>query len=109
MEHCGFTYERLQHLCPHVIYGRMSGYGHTGPDANYRSYGPIVQAVSGLSFISGLPGVEPSGWGLAYMDNHAAHFNSAALLMAIYHRNNTGRGSEIDVSAVEVGIKLMGP
>jgi len=109
MERWGLTYERLQHLCPHVIYGRMSGYGHTGPDANYRSYGPIVQAVSGLSFISGLPGVEPSGWGLSYMDNQAAYFNSAALLMAIYHRNNTGRGSEIDVSAVEVGIKLMGP
>lgn len=109
MERWGLTYARLRELNPAVIYGRMSGYGHSGPDADYRSYGPVVQAVSGLSFISGLPGMPPSGWGLSYMDNQAAYFNSAALLMALYHRNRTGCGAEIDVSAVEVGIKLMGP
>ena len=109
MERWGLSYARLCELNPSVIYGRMSGYGHSGPDADYRSYGPVVQAVSGLSFISGLPGMPPSGWGLSYMDNQAAYFNSAALLMAIYQRNRTGLGTEIDVSAVEVGIKLMGP
>ena len=77
---------------PSVIYARMSGFGHSGPHAEYRSYGPVVQAVSGLSYISGLPGREPSGWGLSYMDNQAAYYNSAALLMAIYRRNITGQG-----------------
>jgi len=109
MERWGLVYERLCELCPDVIFGRMSGYGHSGPDADFRSYGPIIQAVSGLSFISGLPNMPPSGWGLSYMDNQAAYFNSAALMMAILNRTVTGRGCEIDVSAVEVGIKLLGP
>jgi crotonobetainyl-CoA:carnitine CoA-transferase CaiB-like acyl-CoA transferase len=109
MERWGLTYERLRELRPDVIYARMSGFGHTGPHAEYRSYGPIVQAACGLSHISGLPGQEPSGWGLSYMDNEAAFFNSSALLMAIYHRNLTGQGAEIDVSAVEAGINLLGP
>jgi crotonobetainyl-CoA:carnitine CoA-transferase CaiB-like acyl-CoA transferase len=109
MERWGLTYERLRELSPDVIYARMSGFGHTGPHAEYRSYGPVVQAVSGLSHISGLPGEEPSGWGLSYMDNEAAFFNASALLMAIYHRNLTGQGTEIDVSAVEAGINLIGP
>lgn len=109
MERWGLTYERLRALSPEVIYGRMSGFGHTGPHAEHRSYGPVVQAVSGLSHISGLPGEEPSGWGLSYMDNEAAFFNAAALMMAIYSRNTTGKGSEIDVSAVEAGINLLGP
>jgi crotonobetainyl-CoA:carnitine CoA-transferase CaiB-like acyl-CoA transferase len=109
MERWGLTYERLQELSPGVIYARMSGYGHSGPHAGYRSYGPVVQAVSGLSYISGLPGREPSGWGLSYMDNQAAYYNSAALLMAIYRRNTTGKGTEIDVSAIEAGINLVGP
>ena len=87
----------------------MSGYGHSGPHASYRSYGPVVQAVSGLSYVSGLPGREPSGWGLSYMDNQAAFYNSAAILMAIWHRMLTGQGTEIDVSAVETGIGLLGP
>ena len=43
------------------------------------------------------------------MDNQAAYYNSAAVLMAIYRRNQTGKGTEIDVSAVEVGSNLVGP
>ena len=109
MERWGLTYERLRRLSPQVIYARMSGFGHTGPHAEYKSYGPVVQAVSGLSYISGLPGEQPSGWGLSYMDNEAAFFNAAAILTAIYHRNRTGEGAEIDVSAVEAGINLLGP
>ena len=109
MERWGLVYEHLNQLSPGVIYARMSGFGHSGPHAEYRSYGPVVQAVSGLSHISGLPGQEPSGWGLSYMDNEAAFFNASALLMAIYHRNLTGQGAEIDVSAVEAGINLLGP
>jgi crotonobetainyl-CoA:carnitine CoA-transferase CaiB-like acyl-CoA transferase len=109
MERWGLTYDRLCALSPDVIYARMSGFGHSGPNADYRSYGPVVQAVSGMSHISGLPGQEPSGWGLSYMDNEAAFFNASALLMAIYQRNVTGQGTEIDVSAVEVGINLLGP
>jgi crotonobetainyl-CoA:carnitine CoA-transferase CaiB-like acyl-CoA transferase len=87
----------------------MSGYGHSGPHADFRSYGPVVQAVSGLSHISGLPGREPSGWGLSYMDNQAAYYNSAALLIAIFARARTGVGTDIDVSAIEAGIELLGP
>ena len=109
MERFGLTYERLEELSPGVVYGRMSGFGHSGPHAHFKSYGPIVQAVSGLSFVSGLPGREPSGWGLSYMDNQAAYYNSAALLMAILRRNKTGLGAEIDVSAVEVGATMLGP
>ncbi|MCW2586357.1 MAG: frc 9 [Frankiales bacterium] len=109
MERWGLTYERLQELSPEVVYARMSGYGHTGPHVGYRSYGPVIQAVSGMTFVSGLPDREPSGWGLSHMDNQAAYYNSAALLMAILHRGVTGKGTEIDVSAVEVGINLLGP
>ena len=109
MERWGLIYERLNELSPNVIFARMSGFGHSGPHAEFRSYGPVVQAVSGISHISGLPGQEPSGWGLSYMDNEAAFFNASALLTAIYHRNITGVGGEIDVSAVEAGINLLGP
>jgi crotonobetainyl-CoA:carnitine CoA-transferase CaiB-like acyl-CoA transferase len=92
-----------------VIYARMSGFGHDGPHHDYRSYGPVIQAICGLSFNSGLPGREPSGWGLSHMDNQAAYYNSAALLLAIYARTVTGEGCEIDVSAEEIGINLLGP
>ncbi len=109
MERWGFTYDRLRELVPSVIYARMSGFGHSGPYEHYRSYGPVVQAASGLSYMAGLAGREPSGWGFSYMDNMAAYYNSAALLAAIWNRSRTGVGTEIDVAAVEVGVSLLGP
>lgn len=109
MERWGLVYDRIRALTPEPIMARMSGYGHSGPHADFKSYGPVVQAVSGLSHVSGLPGREPSGWGLSYMDNMAAFHNAAALLTAVYHRNRTGEGTEIDVSAIETGITLLGP
>nr|WP_183372881.1 CoA transferase [Gordonia humi] len=108
MEKWNLTYPDLREIRDDVIFARMSGFGHSGPQAHYRSYGPVVQAVSGLSFNSGLPGREPSGWGLSYMDNQAAYYNSAGLLLAIYQRMLTGQGTEVDVSAVEAGIGLLG-
>lgn len=109
MERWGLAYDRIRALSPPAIFCRMSGFGHSGPYESFRSYGPVVQAVSGLSHISGLPGREPSGWGMSYMDNQAAYYNSNAILTAIYNRNITGEGCEIDVSAVEAGIGLIGP
>jgi crotonobetainyl-CoA:carnitine CoA-transferase CaiB-like acyl-CoA transferase len=43
------------------------------------------------------------------MDNMAAYYNSIGILMALFARNRTGRGTEVDVAAVEVGIELLGP
>jgi benzylsuccinate CoA-transferase BbsF subunit len=109
MERWGLTEARVRELKPDIIYGRMSGFGHSGPHARYRSYGPVVQAVCGLSHVSGLAGREPSGLGLSYMDNQAAYYNSVALLMALFARRRTGLGTDVDVSAVEAGIELLGP
>lgn len=109
MEKWGLTWGHVSSMRPDAIYARMSGYGLEGPHREFRSYGPVIQAVCGLSFNAGLPGREPSGWGMSYMDNQAAHYNAMALLMAIYQRNRTGEGAQINVAAVEAGINLLGP
>lgn len=109
MERWGLTYEHVNALSPEIIYARMSGFGHSGPYEMFRSFGPVVQAVCGLSHISGLPGHPPSGWGLSYMDNQAGYHGTNAILAAIFHRLHTGKGSLIDLSAVEAGVSLVGP
>ena len=109
MERWGLTYEHVNTLSPEIIYARMSGFGHSGPYEAFRSFGPVVQAVCGLSFISGLPGETPSGWGLSYMDNQGGYHCTNAILAALYHRNETGKGTLIDLSAVEAGVSLIGP
>src|SRR6185312_10145394 len=85
------------------------GFGSTGPYARYRTWGPIVQAVSGLTLTSGLPDQPPAGWGYSYMDHQGANFMAIAVLAAVAERDRTGTGQWVDMACTEVGLALSGP
>jgi crotonobetainyl-CoA:carnitine CoA-transferase CaiB-like acyl-CoA transferase len=109
MESWGLSYEELRAIRPDVIYCSVSGFGHSGRDRDFTTWGPTAQALSGLTFMSGLPGKPPAGWGYSYMDHTAGYYAANAIMMAIHHRNRTGEGQHIDISQVEAGIVLTGP
>jgi crotonobetainyl-CoA:carnitine CoA-transferase CaiB-like acyl-CoA transferase len=109
MERLGFGYERLQQLKPGIIYVSNCGFGHSGPYRAFKTWGPIVQAISGLTFSSGLPGHEPAGWGYSYMDHTGAYYMAIATLLALLHKQRTGEGQWVDLSCTEAGLTLHGP
>ncbi|MXY37270.1 MAG: CoA transferase, partial [Dehalococcoidia bacterium] len=82
MERWGFGYEELQAIREDIIYVSNCGFGHRGPYRDFKTWGPIVQAVSGLTFSSGLPDQPPAGWGYSYMDHTGAYYMAIAILMA---------------------------
>ena len=104
----GFSYERLRELKPDIIYVSMSGFGHIGRDSAYVTWGPTAQAVSGATYMSGLPDQPPAGWGFSYLDHTAGYYGAVAMLMALYHRQRTGEGQHVDMSQVETGMVLGG-
>jgi benzylsuccinate CoA-transferase BbsF subunit len=108
MERMGFGYERLRQLRPDVVYVSNCGFGQTGPYRNYKSWGPIAQAVGGLTHSSGLPDLPPAGWGYSYMDHTGAYYMAIAVLMALWHRQRTGEGQWVDVSCTEAAANLHG-
>jgi crotonobetainyl-CoA:carnitine CoA-transferase CaiB-like acyl-CoA transferase len=109
LERLGFTYETLREIRPDIVYVSNCGFGHSGPYKDFKTWGPIVQAVSGLTFSSGLPDQPPAGWGYSYMDHTGAYYMAIAILMAIHHRNVTGEGQWVDLSCTEAGACLNGP
>lgn len=109
MERLGFGYEQLRELKPDIVYVSNSGFGHTGPYRTFKSWGPIAQAVSGLSWASGLPDREPAGWGYSYMDHTGGYVMAIALLAALWHRRRTGEGQWVDLSCSEAALALNGP
>ena len=109
MERWGFGYERMRAIKPDIIYVSNCGFGHTGPYSDFKTWGPIVQAVSGLTFTSGLPGREPAGWGYSYMDHTGAYFMAMAILLALVHRQRTGEGQWVDLACTEAALALHGP
>ena len=77
--------------------------------ARSRSWGPIVQAVCGLTFTSGLPDQQPAGWGYSYMDHTGGYVMAIALLAALYHQRRTGEGQWVDMACIEAAATLNGP
>ena len=109
LEKWGFGYERLRELRPDIVYVSNCGFGHVGPYASFKTWGPIVQALSGLTFSSGLPDQEPAGWGYSYMDHTGGYYMAMAVLLALIHRARTGEGQWVDMSCTEAGLTLNGP
>ena len=107
LERWGFGYERLREIRPDVVYVSNCGFGHTGPQRDFKTWGPIVQALSGLTFTAGLPGEEPSGWGFSYMDHIAAYYMTVAILAALHHRSVTGAGAHVDLASTSAGLSML--
>ena len=105
----GLGYEELCKLKPDIVYVSMSGYGHTGRHHHYTTFGPVAQAVSGLTFISGLPDKPPAGWGWSYMDDTGGMYGAMCALTGLYHRNMTGQGQHIDQAQMIASVPLTGP
>ena len=109
LERWGFGYERLREIKPDIIYVSNCGFGHEGPYSDFKSWGPIAQAVSGLTFTSGLPGKEPAGWGYSYMDHTGAYYMAITIMLALLHRQRTGEGQWVDLACTDAAVTLNGP
>ncbi|MCV7257208.1 CoA transferase [Mycobacterium shimoidei] len=107
LEKRGFGYEELQKINADIIYVSNCGFGHTGPYRDFKTWGPIVQAMSGLTFTAGLPDAEPAGWGFSYMDHISALYMTTAILAALHHRDRTGEGQHVDLATVPAGIAML--
>lgn len=105
----GLSFPEMQAIKPDIIYVSMAGFGHAGPQAAYTTMGPSVQALSGLTFLSGYPDRPPAGWGWSYMDDTGGMYGVISVLSALHHRDHTGEGQHVDMSQVAAGISLTGP
>ncbi len=109
MANWDLDYENLRKIRPAIIMLSMSTMGNTGPERNYTGFGPTVQAISGMTYLTSYPGRPPSGLGFAYADHVAGLYGAMALFGALEHRRKTGEGQYIDLSQVESMVNLMGP
>ncbi len=61
LERWGLVLRRNAQARPDVIYVSMCGFGHDGPDSSHVTMGPTAQALTGLTFLVGLPGPATRG------------------------------------------------
>ena len=105
----GLSYEEMSKINSRIIYVSQAGFGHTGRQHHYTTMGPVAQALSGMTHLSGLPEDQPAGWGWSYLDDTGGLYVAMAALTGLNHRNMTGEGQHVDLSQMMVGIPLNGP
>lgn len=104
MDKLGFSYEEVSKINPRIIYASVSGFGQNGPYAHRAGYDPVAQAMSGLMSVTGDPGGKSYRCGASIADVMAGQNLAMGILVALYHRMQTGRGQQIDVALTDVCI-----
>ncbi|MBI3490589.1 MAG: CoA transferase [Acidobacteria bacterium] len=97
----GFDYKTLAARYPRLIYCSVSGFGQTGPRRNEPGYDAVIQAEGGLMSITGAPDGPPFRLGVAIADIVSGMFAAYGVSMALFARERTGRGQEVDVAMLD--------
>jgi benzylsuccinate CoA-transferase BbsF subunit len=104
MDRMGLGYSALQQVKQDIIMIAMSGYGATGPESEFVSYGPAQVPLSGMSSLTGYRDWPPMHVGISYGDPTGGLHGAVAVLAALLYRARTGRGQFIDLSQQETTI-----
>jgi len=86
---------------------RLSGFGQTGPYRDKPGFGAIGESMGGMRYVTGYPDRAPVRVGISIGDSLAAMFGVIGALMAIHHRQTTGRGQVVDVALYEAVFAMM--
>ena len=94
-------YQTLYDRNKGLIYGAISGYGHSGPRAGQPGYDIIAQGESGTMALTGNPDGGPARFPTPIADMTTGLFTVIGILSALHVRNTSGEGQFIDVSLLE--------
>jgi crotonobetainyl-CoA:carnitine CoA-transferase CaiB-like acyl-CoA transferase len=102
----GLDYESLKAIKPDIILARISTFGSDGPYANRVGFDTVAQAMSGAMALTGFPGA-PVRDIVPFEDFGTALHTAFGVMVALYHRAQTGEGQVVDGSLLATGITFM--
>jgi formyl-CoA transferase len=101
----GIDYESLAQYNQGLVHVNVSGFGAEGPMADVGAFDPLGQAISGMAFLTGAE--EPALVQVIILDQLTAITASHAAITALYARDRSAAGQEIDVSLYGAALWVM--
>jgi formyl-CoA transferase/CoA:oxalate CoA-transferase len=92
---------------PRLVYGSISGYGHTGPRRAEAGYDAVIQAEGGLMSVTGDADGPSYRLGVAISDIVSGMFAAHGIMAALYSREKTGIGQIIDIGMLDSTAALL--
>jgi crotonobetainyl-CoA:carnitine CoA-transferase CaiB-like acyl-CoA transferase len=104
----GLDYPSVHRAHPEVVMLHVSGYGSGGPKSDRPGFGTLAEAMSGFAHVTGQPDGPPTLPPFFLADGVAAQSATAAVMMALYHRDLHGGGGQlVDVNLIEPLARLI--
>jgi crotonobetainyl-CoA:carnitine CoA-transferase CaiB-like acyl-CoA transferase len=103
----GLDYKSLGPRHPRLVYCSISGFGQTGPRSKEAGYDAVMQAEGGLMSITGPPEGEAYRLGVAIVDVVSGMFAAYGVATALFARERTGRGQEVDLAMLDAVTALL--
>jgi crotonobetainyl-CoA:carnitine CoA-transferase CaiB-like acyl-CoA transferase len=104
----GIEYGELRRRNPGLVMASLSGFGQQGPFRDYLAFGPTMEAMSGITALGGEPNGPCERVGVMYGDPIMGLAAAAAILDALYEREQSGEGQYVDVAGTESCMALIG-
>lgn len=101
MESKGLGYEKLAEINPRLVYGQLTPFGLQGPFKDVPAPELLVEAQSCIMDITGPAEEAPSWIGFEIGEHYGNLYLAAGIMIALYQRENTGRGQKVDVSKMD--------
>ena len=108
MERQGLGYQELKKIKPDIISVSIKMWGNDGPLGHQTGYAPCFAALAGVAALVGYPGGSPLGTSMRYGDSTVGAAAAYAAVVALLHRELSGAGQFVDVSAVETLSSMIG-
>lgn len=106
-ERHGYGYEDLRKINPGIIYASISGWGKKGPMNMRRGYDIVTQAASGLTHQNGEPGGPEMPAATGVVDHVTGLALAFGIASALYHRERTGEGQQLDCNLLQSAFYLL--
>lgn len=105
-ERLGFGYEQARAINPSIVYCHLTAYGNTGPLATWPGVDQMGQALSGIEWEQGgtFDGGNPQWSRFGMCDAGAGLLSVMGVLQALYHRERTGEGQQVETNILNAGM-----
>lgn len=107
LEKWGLGPDVLHQINPRLVITRVSGYGQTGPESHKPGYASVGEAKGGLRYVIGEPDRPPARAGVSLGDSMTGTFAALGTMMALFHREKSGRGQVVDAAIYESVMAFM--
>jgi len=101
----GVDYDTLRALRADIILVHVTAFGRRGPYAERVGFDGVGQAMSGMVYLSGLPG-EPVKSYASWVDCSTALFSAYGALAAILHKRATGHGQLVESDLLRSALNI---